>query len=360
MGLDVGEIGMGADLSLDLKMFAAKSLGRVRDAPAAAMDECIRRLEEEKGKIEVFRRELPLCARLLADVIDVMKKEVEEKKRGGDREKDKEDASAGDKSNWMSTAQLWTGDSGRCDDASEKKAESGSSSEPKSNGGQVLPFKAVGSGAPAFVPPSLRKDDKAYEARMPDLPFLSPAPVRTSPAAATGGADESRRQVVGFAQEAARAAAALAPAAPAPALSLQPQSQQTAQQQQQARKARRCWSPELHRQFVTALHQLGGPQVATPKQIRELMKVDGLTNDEVKSHLQKYRLHNRRTPGSPIPNRPIVLMGGLWISQEQSSSQSGGSPPGPLHFSNSGVAVSSAVTVSGEEEDGRSESYGWK
>jgi len=26
--------------------------------------------------------------------------------------------------------------------------------------------------------------------------------------------------------------------------------------------------------------------VATPKQIREFMKVDGLTNDEVKSHLQ--------------------------------------------------------------------------
>lgn len=26
--------------------------------------------------------------------------------------------------------------------------------------------------------------------------------------------------------------------------------------------------------------------VATPKQIREHMKVDGLTNDEVKSHLQ--------------------------------------------------------------------------
>ncbi|XP_051205834.1 transcription factor NIGTH1 [Lolium perenne] len=358
MGLDVGEIGMGADLSLDLKMFAAKSLGRVRDAPAAAMDECIRRLEEEKSKIEVFRRELPLCARLLADVIDVMKKEVEEKRRGGDQEKGKEDAGAGDKSNWMSTAQLWTGDSGRCDDASEKQAERGSSSELKSNSGQVLPFKAVGSGAPAFVAPSLRNDDKAYEARMLDLPFLSPAPARTSPAAATGGAEENRRQVVGFAQEAARAAAALPPAAPA--LNLQPQSQQTAQQQQQARKARRCWSPELHRQFVTALHQLGGPQVATPKQIRELMKVDGLTNDEVKSHLQKYRLHNRRTPGSPIPNRPIVLMGGLWITQEQSSSQSAGSPPGPLHFSNSGVAVSSAATVSGEEEDGRSESYSWK
>jgi hypothetical protein len=142
----------------------------------------------------------------------------------------------------------------------QKQDGSGSSSEPKSHGGQVLPFKAVGSGAPAFMPPSLRKDDKGYQARMPDLPFLSPAPVKTSPAAASGSAEESRQRVVGFAQEAARAAAALAPAAPAPALSLQPQLQQTAQQQQQARKARRCWSPELHRQFVTALRQLGGPQ----------------------------------------------------------------------------------------------------
>jgi hypothetical protein len=34
-------------------------------------------------------------------------------------------------------------------------------------------------------------------------------------------------------------------------------------------------------------------KVATPKQIRELMKVDGLTNDEVKSHLQvNYNLIN--------------------------------------------------------------------
>jgi hypothetical protein len=31
------------------------------------------------------------------------------------------------------------------------------------------------------------------------------------------------------------------------------------QQRQQSRKARRCWSPELHRRFVAALQQLGGP-----------------------------------------------------------------------------------------------------
>jgi hypothetical protein len=89
------------------------------------------------------------------------------------------------------------------------------------------------------------------------------------------------------------------------------------------------------------------------------MKVDGLTNDEVKSHLQKYRLHNRRTPGSTVVSQPIMLVGGLWIPQEQSSSQSG-SLQGPLRFSTSGVAGSSTATASCEGEDGRSESYGWK
>ncbi|EPS61273.1 hypothetical protein M569_13525, partial [Genlisea aurea] len=65
-------------------------------------------------------------------------------------------------------------------------------------------------------------------------------------------------------------------------------------QAKEERKARRCWSPELHQRFLHALQRLGGSNLATPKQIRETMKVDGLTNDEVKSHLQKYRLHSRR------------------------------------------------------------------
>ncbi|GAB2227297.1 hypothetical protein Droror1_Dr00009113 [Drosera rotundifolia] len=60
------------------------------------------------------------------------------------------------------------------------------------------------------------------------------------------------------------------------------------------RKERRCWSRELHQRFLEALQILGGCRVATPKQIRELMRVDGLTTDEVKSHLQKYRLHKRK------------------------------------------------------------------
>lgn len=35
---------------------------------------------------------------------------------------------------------------------------------------------------------------------------------------------------------------------------------QQQQQQEAPRKQRRCWSPELHKKFVDALHQLGGAQ----------------------------------------------------------------------------------------------------
>lgn len=91
-------------------------------------------------------------------------------------------------------------------------------------------------------------------------------------------------------------------------------------QSQPHRKPRRCWAPELHRRFLQALQQLGGSHVATPKQIRQLMKVDGLTNDEVKSHLQKYRLHTRRPSSTvqssaaaapPVPQ--FVVVGGIWV-----------------------------------------------
>ncbi|XP_021905360.1 uncharacterized protein LOC110820240 [Carica papaya] len=53
---------------------------------------------------------------------------------------------------------------------------------------------------------------------------------------------------------------------------------------------RRSWSSELHGRFVQALDLLGGDEVATPKQIKEIMQVEGLTSEQVKSHLQRYRL----------------------------------------------------------------------
>ncbi|KAE9595736.1 hypothetical protein Lal_00030921 [Lupinus albus] len=84
------------------------------------------------------------------------------------------------------------------------------------------------------------------------------------------------------------------------------------------KKKRRSWSQDLHKRFLHALQELGGADFATPKQIRDLMKVDGLTNDEVKSHLQKFRLHNRR-PNSIIHNNanskaaPLFLVGNIFV-----------------------------------------------
>ncbi|CAA0840926.1 Homeodomain-like superfamily protein [Striga hermonthica] len=62
-------------------------------------------------------------------------------------------------------------------------------------------------------------------------------------------------------------------------------------------KSRRCWGMELHLKFLDALKILGGAYVATPKRIRAVMQVKGLTNDQIKSHLQKYRIHLRREQG---------------------------------------------------------------
>ncbi|KAG7599962.1 Homeobox-like domain superfamily [Arabidopsis suecica] len=139
-------------------------------------------------------------------------------------------------------------------------------------------------------------------------------------------------------------------------------------QQQALRKQRRCWNPELHRRFLDALQQLGGPGVATPKQIREHMQEEGLTNDEVKSHLQKYRLHIRKPNPNAEKQSAVVLGFKLWnsSSQEEEEKGEGGesskrsnsqsdSPQGPLQL------PSTTTTTGGDSsmedvEDAKSES----
>eukprot|EP00250_Pteridium_aquilinum_P019551 c24473_g2_i1 orf=512-2824(-) len=62
------------------------------------------------------------------------------------------------------------------------------------------------------------------------------------------------------------------------------------------KKPRVVWSVELHQQFVNAVNQLGIDK-AVPKRILELMNVQGLTRENVASHLQKYRLYLKRISG---------------------------------------------------------------
>jgi len=65
---------------------------------------------------------------------------------------------------------------------------------------------------------------------------------------------------------------------------------------QRQNKKRFVWSPDRHQQFLAAVNTLG-IENAAPKTILRLMKVDGLTTEHVKSHLQKYRISLRKDKG---------------------------------------------------------------
>lgn len=290
----------------------------------------VKALEVERQKIQVFQRELPLCLELVTQAIARCKQELSDNSieyRHGQSEcseqtsseghvfaefiplkrtsssdsdndeelqesdhqpkiNDKDKSISGDKkkSDWLRSVQLWntTPDPPQKEELPRKALVV----EVKRNGGAFQPFqreKSIGktNGAVAKSPAS--------------------APATSSTADGVSGGNSKKEDKEG------------------------------------QRKQRRNWSPELHRRFLHALQQLGGSHTATPKQIRELMKVDGLTNDEVKSHLQKYRLHTRRpTPTIHSNNNKaqapqFVVVGGIWV------------PPQDYN-----AAVAAANTASGE------------
>ncbi|CAN1262676.1 Transcription factor MYBC1, partial [Linum perenne] len=62
------------------------------------------------------------------------------------------------------------------------------------------------------------------------------------------------------------------------------------------KRPRLVWTPQLHKRFVDAVAHLGIKN-AVPKTIMQLISVDGLTRENVASHLQKYRLYLKRMQG---------------------------------------------------------------
>ncbi|EEF33268.1 transcription factor HHO3 isoform X1 [Ricinus communis] len=304
--------------------------------------EYVEALEEEKRKIQVFQRELPLCLELVTQAIEACKRELsgttteymhgqsecseqttstdgtangtgtrslvleefipikrinssshndndndddnENEKEDNDDDEEEEDQDSHKpnksirdinndqkkKSDWLRSVQLWNQSSPDSEPPKEDLPRKAAVTEVKRNGGAFQPFhKEKGI---AKTPPSVPASATSSSAE-------------TGTGGGTSGAGNNRKED---------------------------------KDGQAQRKQRRCWSPELHRRFLHALQQLGGSHAATPKQIRELMKVDGLTNDEVKSHLQKYRLHTRR-PSPTIHNNSnpqapqFVVVGGIWV-----------------------------------------------
>ncbi|KAG9397502.1 Myb-like DNA-binding domain [Carpediemonas membranifera] len=58
-------------------------------------------------------------------------------------------------------------------------------------------------------------------------------------------------------------------------------------------RRRLVWTPELHNRFVTAVRVLG-IKSSVPKNVLQLMNVEGITRENVASRLQKFRLFVRR------------------------------------------------------------------
>ncbi|XP_027345732.1 myb family transcription factor EFM-like isoform X2 [Abrus precatorius] len=386
-----------SELTLDLRpTFVPKTitdfLCHLSSAPdkLPRLHDFLARLEDELRKIHAFKRELPLSMLLLNDAISVVREESEKcrarnsvpvleefiplkKERDENEDNDNKDTECRDKKNWMSSVQLWNNTATCNNDASDhkqhrkleikKSEEEGQSvgEDPfqscsyRNGGGRgFMPFSAYTCSSSSSVPVrtvALGNKEEKEDSVVNRLSLLSP-PVKSfkEGCGSRGSRSSSSNRAVSS-----------SPPTVQPSLRAAP-----LQHQQTARKQRRCWSPELHRRFVNALQKLGGSQ-ATPKQIRELMQVDGLTNDEVKSHLQKYRLHTRRVP-TASGNQPVVVLGSLWMSQDQYndsskvSSSGSGSPQSPLHLGagcRGGTSPTEGDSME-DDEDAKSESYSWK
>ncbi|KAK2434111.1 myb family transcription factor EFM [Trifolium repens] len=398
-----------SELSLDLRptfipktianfLFHLSTLQTTSDK-LSKLHDFLSRFEEELNKIQAFKRELPLCMLLLIDAISVLKeelekcrtqnsvpvleefiplkKEIDQSQENNNRENNNNNNECRDKKNWMSSVQLWNNNTTTNNNVvvvdhdkhnnnhnkleTKKRDEEGQSvtvaeetfqscSSNRNGGSAFMPFTTYSSVPVTTVKLSAPKEEKE-ETVMNGFSLL------------TSGVKSLRE---GFGSRGSRSSSnrgvSSSPPTVQPSLRTPP-----LQPQQTSRKQRRCWSPELHRRFVNALQKLGGTQAATPKQIRELMQVDGLTNDEVKSHLQKYRLHTRRVPATS-GNESVVVLGGLWMSQEQyndsskGSSTASGSPQSPLHLATGSRGATSPTEGDSmeDDEDAKSESYSWK
>ncbi|GAB4847020.1 hypothetical protein Ancab_026032 [Ancistrocladus abbreviatus] len=364
------------------------------------LDDCIRELQDELKKIEAFKRELPITpiilnagfylkffssdlpsdlhwfSRIHSLVLAVINYLKEGAKKCGEKEliplKNNSEESRGveletdptDKKNWMSTAQLWStsnhcsflqlnsnneGGVDRLESDSMYKACKYSDRE-----GAIALFKKNSDVHPPLKDDTEKRTPPVLSLTIPShkSPFSEPGKRRGitgagDPTSAGGGVDEG---VNGCSSHSTPCIDQVktqlkSPKPPFPA----------------ARKQRRCWSPELHRRFLDALEKLGGSQVATPKQIRELMQVAGLTNDEVKSHLQKYRLHIRKLPASSPSSSneiPPAQVQQIECSSKADTQQSG-SPEGPLHLTiRSGNCCNSSATCADSiEEDQKSDGH---
>ncbi|CAN6986392.1 hypothetical protein Bca4012_007184 [Brassica carinata] len=289
-------------LNLNLSVYSiAKPLSqfldevsRIKDnhSKLSEIDVYVGKLEEERKKIDVFKRELPLCMLLLNEAIERLKEEASSVMMASNGKLDVGQGSKlenDNKKNWMSSAHLWISNSNSTNKEEDRRVTQTCNN--LNQGGSFTPFN------PPMINCSRTEQNHQFNSRTEqNHQFNKPHHI--------------------------------------------PKKEQ-----------RRRWSQDLHRRFVDALRRIGGSQVATPKQIRDEMKVDGLTNDEVKSHLQKYRMHIRKHPLSSS-DQPRETQSLISLSRS-------GSPQSPLVgrglFNNNCSHISED-----DEEEEKSDGRSWR
>ncbi|CAH9094246.1 unnamed protein product [Cuscuta europaea] len=101
------------------------------------------------------------------------------------------------------------------------------------------------------------------------------------------------------------------------------------------KRPRLVWTPQLHKRFVDVVAHLGIKN-AVPKTIMQLMNVEGLTRENVASHLQKYRLYLKRMQGlsneGPSSSDHLFASTPVPQSLHESGRSSYGMPPVPIQF----------------------------
>ncbi|CAN1753439.1 Transcription factor MYBC1 [Linum perenne] len=97
------------------------------------------------------------------------------------------------------------------------------------------------------------------------------------------------------------------------------------------KRPRLVWTPQLHKRFVDAVAHLGIKN-AVPKTIMQLMSVDGLTRENVASHLQKYRLYLKRMQGLSSSGGGVNGAGGGTGGLNAATDHLFASQPLPAHF----------------------------
>ncbi|KAI4373446.1 hypothetical protein MLD38_011571 [Melastoma candidum] len=133
-----------------------------------------------------------------------------------------------------------------------------------------------------------------------------------------------------------------------------------------AKRQRLVWTPQLHKRFVDVVSHLGIKN-AVPKTIMQLMNVEGLTRENVASHLQKYRLYLKRMQsgggGSMIGNSDGGGCGSVGMAASMAMDHLFASTPVPLRGANnenggSGGGGGSGTRASSLRHTGYYGSYG--